>query len=619
MAYPRDGEDGLKAASSRVEADLRLTLEANQRVTLLRWFHRATLACALPALALFVYGGARLDHPGVLIALASLLVFAWGAFSRTKRERPLALSLFLGVWAASVGTMSFGGFVPGPSSALLVLILVAGTLFGCVAAGLVSAGVLLTYVVLGLAFSLGALRAAPASGLDPARALNWLRAGILEAGLGFVIALANASSRKRLEQLLEERQRAESKMRFVAEASNVLAESLDYEATLGQVARLVVSRLADWCLIDVVEGDRLRRVACAHVDPLKDSLVKELRGRVPILLGSGHPAARALAMGVPYIIADATDEFILAHSPDALHAGIVRELGTRSVMSVPLIAHGHALGVITFNSARPFTYGPRATPLTEEIARRAATAIENACLYKKAQDSIRARDEFLALASHELRTPVTSLLLTAQGLRSGRLSPERNRSAVDLFERELGRLDKQIADMLRVGEILVGRAEIHAAPTDLAALVRDEVARSALVFARARCPVTLHIDEPVRGFWDPDKLAQVVANLVANAVKFGAGKPVEIRVDERASVARLVVVDHGIGIDAQALPHVFEKFERAVSSRSYGGLGLGLYLVRNIVGAHGGTVRVESTPNVETSFTIQLPVTGPTRPAAAAA
>ena len=332
-----------------------------------------------------------------------------------------------------------------------------------------------------------ALRAEGASDLDPARSvINWLRAGILEGGLGLIIALANASSRKRLEQLLEERQRAESEMRFVAQASNVLAESLDYEATLGQVARLVVPRLADWCLIDVVEGDRLRRVAGAHVDPMKDSLVKQLRGRVPILLGSGHPAARALATGAPYIIADASDEFILAHSPDARHAGIVRELGTRSVMSVPLIAHGRALGVITFNSARPFTYGPRATPLTEEIARRAAMAVENARLYKEAQDSIRARDEFLALASHELRTPVTSLLLTAQGLRSGKLSPERNRGAVDLFERELGRLDKQIADMLSVGEILVGRSEIHAAPMDLAALVREEVARAALVFARAR-------------------------------------------------------------------------------------------------------------------------------------
>ena len=124
----------------------------------------------------------------------------------------------------------------------------------------------------------------------------------------------------------------------------------------------------------------------------------------------------------------------------------------------------------------------------------------------------------------------------------------------------------------------------------------------------------------MRGLWDPDKArSQVVANLVANAVKFGAGKPIEIQVDERASVARLVVVDHGIGIDGRALPHIFERFERAVSSRSYGGLGLGLYLVRNIVGAHGGTVRVESTPNVETSFTIELPVAGPTRPAAAAA
>jgi signal transduction histidine kinase len=182
--------------------------------------------------------------------------------------------------------------------------------------------------------------------------------------------------------------------------------------------------------------------------------------------------------------------------------------------------------------------------------------------------------------------------------------------AIVLFERELGKLKSLIDDMFSVGGILVGRLEIHVARMDLAALVRDEVARSAPVFARARCDVTLHADGPVCGSWDRDLLAQVVASLLANALKFGAGRPIEIRVGEVRGMARLVVVDHGIGIDAQALQHIFEKFERAVSSRLYGGLGLGLYIVRNIVQALGGAVRVESTPNVETSFTVELPVAG---------
>lgn len=409
-------------------------------------------------------------------------------------------------------------------------------------------------------------------------------------------------------RLVEERQRTESEARFVAEASKALATSLDYDSTLAQVARLAVPRFADWCMVDVLEDGRLRRVTGAHADPTKADLIKELVSQAPIL-GSSHPVARALATRAPYIVVEATDESILLHSPDARHAAIVGELGCRSFMSVPLITHAHPVGVITFASALSFYYGPAVSAMTEELAQRAATAIENARLYREAQDSILARDVFLSLASHELRTPVTSLVLTAHRLRTGLLesSPENIRHVVLVFERQLGRLRTLIDDMMGVGQMLLGRLAVTAAPMDLAALVREEVRRAAPIFESANCALTLHAHQPVRGCWDHPSVAQIVRKLLANALKFGAGAPIEIVVDRIGGSARLVVIDHGIGIEAAMLPHIFQRFERGVSSDLYGGLGIGLYIVQHIVQALGGTVRAESTPCVETRFTVELP------------
>jgi predicted ATPase/signal transduction histidine kinase len=415
------------------------------------------------------------------------------------------------------------------------------------------------------------------------------------------------AARARVEVLLEERAHAEGEARFIAEVAKVLAESLDDEETLSKVARQLVPLFGDWCVLGIAEGEHIRVVAGAHVDPSKEPLLSVFRERAPSKLEL-LPEARALAGGTPLVI-DMTEEFLRTHFPDAVAAQAVRGLGARSALLVPFAAHGRLVGWLGLVSAEAQRYEGAPLPLLEEIARRAATAIENARLYQEAQNSIRARDEFLAVASHELRTPVTSLLLMAQSLRAGKVPPTPANivRAAELFERQVAKLTSLIDDMMSIGRILVGRLEIHRAPVDLAALVRDEVERSAPAFARARCAVTVRAEHPVVGNWDGPKLGQVVANLLTNATKFGAGKPIEIAVDGAGSAARLTVVDHGIGIDAKALPHIFEKFERAASSHSYGGLGLGLFIVRNIVEAMGGRVRAESVPNVETRFSVELP------------
>jgi signal transduction histidine kinase len=164
--------------------------------------------------------------------------------------------------------------------------------------------------------------------------------------------------------------------------------------------------------------------------------------------------------------------------------------------------------------------------------------------------------------------------------------------------------------MMDVGRIHLGRLDFQLAGMDLVALVRDVVTRLAGVLSQAGCSVELHEQGPVVGQWDYEKLGRVVTNLLANSIKFAPGKPIEISIHKLEGRARLAVTDHGIGIDAQALPLIFEKFKRAVSCSSYGGLGLGLYIARNLVEALGGTVRAESVPGLKTTFTVDLPCEG---------
>jgi signal transduction histidine kinase len=321
------------------------------------------------------------------------------------------------------------------------------------------------------------------------------------------------------------------------------------------------------------------------------------------------PSAKARETRAPYVLRDITTDVIRAHAPSERYAELIHALGTKNMMAIPLVAHGALLGVMSFVTARTdLRYGPGSIALGEELARRAAVAIENARLYHGAQESIRLRDEFLTAASHELRTPVTSLVIGVQTLiTSADSPPEQTRRIADLIDRQATRLAKLINDMMSVGRIRLDRLELRLAEVDLVAVVRDVTERFAGSLTQNRCALELRAAEPVRGRWDREKLDQVVTNLLANAMKFGAGKPIEVAIDEAAGRARLVMTDHGIGIDAESLQRIFGRFERTEAAHSYGGLGLGLYIARNIVEAHGGTIRAESRLGEETRFIVELP------------
>jgi predicted ATPase/signal transduction histidine kinase len=413
--------------------------------------------------------------------------------------------------------------------------------------------------------------------------------------------------------LYEERARRETESRFLSEVSKTLAESLDYESTLSRVAQLAVPLLADWCVVDAIEREGIRRVPGTHVDPTKLPLLRELDRRFPLQLDSSQPAARAMRSGEAYV-RTMDERAIDDHTVSTDHAQIAQVLGTLHVMAIPLISRGQAMGAITFVSARAeLSFGPREVALGEEIARRAAVAIENARLYKEAQDSIRMRDEFLTAASHELRTPLASMVISVQTLLEQADLKGLTRKCAELVDRQANRLVKLVNDTMRVGRIRLEQLDLHLSEVELSTLVHDVIERLASSLRQAGCEVRVRADGPVRGHWDRDKLDQVVTNLVANAMKFGAGKPIEIEVGQRDGTARLTVIDYGVGIEEAALPHIFNKFERGPGAHSYGGLGLGLYIVRNLVEAMGGTVFAESTRGQATRFTVELPLVGPAR------
>lgn len=228
-----------------------------------------------------------------------------------------------------------------------------------------------------------------------------------------------------------------------------------------------------------------------------------------------------------------------------------------------------------------------------------------------AEAAVKARDVFLSIASHELKTPLTALLLQAQSLlralRKGAGAPERLGERLENLERQGERMARLIDELLDVSRITAGLLDLRRDEVDLAALVQETVARHAEAAARDGCAVEVAAPAPVSGRWDRSRLEQVIANLLSNALKFGRGHPVRIEVSADGEGARLTVADEGPGVDPKHRERIFERFERGDAPRRTGGLGLGLFIVREIVRAHGGRIEVAGDPGRGAVFTVTLP------------
>jgi signal transduction histidine kinase len=281
-----------------------------------------------------------------------------------------------------------------------------------------------------------------------------------------------------------------------------------------------------------------------------------------------------------------------------------------------VLLHGaSAIGVILFAGVLGWSVELNRTRTQQSIVsselRRVEEQHSREALEKErvaAVEAVRARDEFVSIASHELNTPLTSLRLTVDVLHRTLPPDARGSTALARIERQVDKLSRLTDELLSVSRIDAGRLHLQLEPVDLVAVAHDVIERFGEEARRVHSALRLRAPSTLIGEWDRLRLDQVLSNLVSNALKYGRGQPVEIEAAKAGSVAHLTVTDHGIGIPPERLPHIFERFERAVAAGQYSGLGLGLYIVRQITLALGGSVRAESTPGTGSVFTLDLPL-----------
>lgn len=440
----------------------------------------------------------------------------------------------------------------------------------------------------------------------------WLEYRIYPSAEGVSLYFHDISARKQaemerqrsLEQAQASRRHAEmveGQFAFLSEVSRALANSLDYQETLSTLMQSVVPALADYCIMSQVESNCwLRPLMGVHRNPEKQPLIDEVSylyqsySRNPSSI-----AAQILRDGQPVLVCHPTHEMVTSITQDQRLLELYTDLNPQSMIIAPLSARGRVIGTLLLTmseSGRTYTQADLA--LATEVGNRAAIALDNAQLYRQAEESLRLKDEFLGSISHELRTPLNAIVGWSKLLHQRPLRDEIFTRGIETIQRNAKDLTQLVYDLLDMSCVVAGRMHLDSHPVDLLLLVQEATASLQVAIdaksidVRVNCEGTIGM---VRG--DNDRLHQVVWHLLSNAIKFTPeGGQVTVRLGQRDRFVELEVSDSGTGIRPSFLPHVFDAFRQGNGSttRAYGGLGIGLSLVNYLVEMHGGRVEVFS-------------------------
>lgn len=437
-----------------------------------------------------------------------------------------------------------------------------------------------------------------------------LTSALLVAGLGRQMRLLAHEATKRRQEAEREAneaklaragaEREERRAAFLAGAGEELASSLEYEQTIARLARLIVPNLAELCAIDIMEAEgALRRAAVAHRNPEDEAAlmaqVGTMRTEVPEAL------VRIMQSRDAHLVDTASTLYPYITAQEAL--------GTRTMVFMPLVSRGQTIGIVSAVStdSKPFTTDD--LPLFTELARRASLAIDNARLYLESQQAVRAREEVLAIVSHDLRNPLSGIMLGASLLQMSEDLSEEDRQQVDTMLVSAKRMSRLIADLLDITRIEGGkRLPIEAERIEPHELLEETQELFSAQSAAQSVTLQMQPGEGVPAVHaDRHRVMQVLSNLVGNSLKFTPeGGIVSVRVEGKNGEVLFTVSDTGPGIPKENLNDIFSPYWQAKRAERLGA-GLGLPIAKGVVEAHGGRIWVESEPGEGTRFYFTLP------------
>ncbi len=409
-----------------------------------------------------------------------------------------------------------------------------------------------------------------------------------------------AASRER--SLFQEREN------LVAQAISTLSQTIDYQETIRGIVRVVVPALGDWAVLSLVnEEGTFLRASGLHRDPnLQIYLDEFIRDFPPT--EEDHEVQKALHKGEGTLEIKFSEEELSNLGRNPRKTEIYHKLGTSSCIIIPLWSRDGVQGVLSISRGnnRP-SFDELDFSLAKEIGRRAGTILDNTRLFQSTQKAVQARDEFLSIASHELKTPITSLRLQLEMMNRNVKMKEVEKPIVNAI-RQVDRLTLLVNDLLDVGRLESGKMNYHLKVIYLSDLVKEVTEAIHPQFSASGTQLEIRGESNPAVMVDSYRMEQALVNLLNNALKYGAGKPVIVSVTTKNNQAQLTVMDHGMGIPETLVSKIFDKFERGGKDSSIAGLGLGLYITHEIIKVFKGTIEVRSVVGEWTEFVITLPL-----------